>query len=93
MFPKYEDAIIIMQIVSVAIVPRTISYMYMSDFLAQEKNKFVTISSLAYLVVLVILIVTLGGLYQIVGISAAIVMASVCETASLYLFRRKLERG
>lgn len=91
LFPQFEEAILIMQIVSIAIVPRTISYMYTSEFLAQEKNKFVVIGSGIYLTIQITLIFLLGELYSIIGVAVALVIASISETLFLAFYKRRLK--
>lgn len=91
LFPQFGEAILIMQIVSIAIVPRTISFMYTSEFLAQEKNKFVVIGSGIYLTIQITLIFLLGELYSIIGVAVALVIASISETLFLAFYKRRLK--
>jgi len=91
LFPQFKEAILIMQIVSIAIIPRTISFMYTSEFLAQEKNKFVVIGSGIYLTVQITLIFLLGELYSIIGVAVALVVASISETLFLAFYKRRLK--
>ena len=91
LFPQFEEAVLIMQIVSIAIIPKTISYMYTSEFLAQEKNKFVVIGAGIYLTIQITLILLLGGLYSIIGIAIALVVAQISETLFLAFYKRRLK--
>jgi len=91
LFPQFEEAILIMQIVSIAIIPRTISYMYTSEFLAQEKNKFVVIGAGIYLTIQITLIFLLGELYSIIGVAVALVVAQISETLFLTFYKRRLK--
>ena len=91
LFPKFEHAVVIIQIVSIAIIPRTISYMYMSEFLGQEKSKIILVGASIYILVQISLIFLLGEIYSIEGIAAALVIAQIAEAVFLLIIR-KLEK-
>ena len=76
MFPKYLDVVDSIQIMSVGIIPSTISILYTSKFLGLEKSKFVLIGSLLSLSSIVIGIILLGTIYGIIGIAVAFVLSS-----------------
>lgn len=82
-FPKFLDAIIAIQIMSIAIVPISINLIFNSRFLAIEKSKFVIIGSVLFLIVQISMIFLLGDKYGIVGIASAIVFASIVEAIFL----------
>jgi len=92
LFPKFEHAVAIIQIVSIAIIPRTISYMYMSEFLGQEKSKIILTGASIYILVQISLIFLLGETYSIQGIAAALVIAQIAEAVFL-LIMKKLEKN
>ncbi|MDE1817955.1 MAG: oligosaccharide flippase family protein [Thaumarchaeota archaeon] len=83
MFPKFKDAVLVVQIMSLATIPLTINLMYISKFLGLEKNKIVLIGSVVYLTVLVLSIVFLGKSYYINGVAASPVLAAASETTYL----------
>lgn len=82
-FPKFTDAVDIMPIMSIAVMPVTINLMYMSRFLGEEKNKLLLVSSGIYIAAQTISILVLGDLFGVRGIAAAIVIASFTEMAFL----------
>lgn len=82
-FPAFTEAVKILQIVSLAIIPISINMMYTSKFLAHEKNRIVVIGSGIYIGVQIVSILVLGNIYGVSGIATALVIAAFCET--LYL--------
>ena len=85
MFPKFLDAVIIIQIISLAVIPGTINYMYISKFLGNLQNKVVLISSGVFLSTIIIGIRVLGELYDVHGIAVAFVLAGTLEAIFLII--------
>ncbi len=90
-FKEFFDSIILIQILSIAIIPKTITMMYMSNFLGLEKSKIVVIGSAMYIASQILGIVILGDLMGIEGIAWALVIAS-CIEASFLVSIKKLEK-
>lgn len=84
-FPKYVEAIEIIQIMSLSMVPSTVAYAYTSKLLGTEKSKIVLIGYIVYLISLIIGIVGLGEYFGINGAAIAIVIASTTQTLVLIL--------
>jgi len=82
-FPKFENAITVIQIMSLSIIPLSISSVLRSKFLGNEKSKFVIIGSSIFVLTQIALIVFLGSMFEITGLAMAMVVASTCE--SIYL--------
>ncbi len=74
-FPKYVEAIQVFQIVSVSIIPSTISITIISKILGLERSKLLLISSGIYLISQISLILLLGQMYGINGIAVAFVIS------------------
>ena len=91
-FPKFIESIEIVQIMSLAIIPRTISMMFISKFLGQEKSKIVIFGSGIYLIVQIPSMILLGELYAINGVALALLLAVTCEAIFLTSFSRWSER-
>jgi len=95
-FPKFIDAINIIQIMSVAIIPISISYVFTSKFLAIEKSKFVIIGSGIFLIIQISLIFSLGKVFEITGIAMSLVIAASVETVflavSFKLYKNKINK-
>ena len=90
-FPKFEDAIIAIQILSISVVPATIGYICISEFLGLEKSRFVLIGRIIALSTLVLGMITLPIYYGIVGAASAFVLSSCTQTIFLILAKKKFE--
>lgn len=88
LFPKYIETIGIIQIMIIAIIPRTISLTFMSKFLGMEKSKFVIIASIIFLGIQIPTIVLLGKDFGAMGITISLVLAETIQ-AVFYIFSNK----
>ena len=84
-FPGFIEAISIVQIISLAVIPGTIKYMYISKFLGNLKNKIILASSIIFLSSIILGMAILGQLYDVQGIALAFVLASVAESIFLVI--------
>ena len=82
-FPKFIDAIDVIKIMSIAIIPISISFVLNSKFFALEKSRYVIMGSTIFLGIQISLILLLGDLYGIIGIASAMVFASISEAVFL----------
>jgi len=80
LFPQFDESIQIIQIMSIAIVPITINFMYKSKFLGNEKSKTVFVAATIYVAVQVLGMIILGDLYGINGTAAALVLGAFAQT-------------
>jgi len=87
-FPEFGEAVQIIQIVSLAIVPRTISAIFVSEFLGREKSKFVIIGSMIYLSIQIPSIFVLGEFLGIIGVAIALVLGEVFQAIFLFVSSR-----
>jgi O-antigen/teichoic acid export membrane protein len=85
LFPEFVDAIVIVQIVALGVIPGTINYMYISKFLGNLQNKIILFSSGIFLITIILGMVILGELYNVEGIAAAFVLASMAESIFLVI--------
>ena len=85
MFPTFVDAVSIVQIIALAVIPGTINYMYISKFLGNLKNKIILFSSIIFLTSIILGMIILGELYDVQGIAAAFVLASTMESIFLLI--------
>jgi O-antigen/teichoic acid export membrane protein len=84
-FPKFGAAIEIIQIMSLSIIPASISYSYTSKLLGSEKSKAVLIGYIVYLVVLIFGILSLGQIYGINGAAISMVIATTSQMSVLVI--------
>ena len=88
LFPKFLDTIEVIQILSIAVFPRTVTFMYISEFMGNEKVRTVVIGSLIFIAVQIPLIFIFGDLYGILGIATSLVLATVAEAGYLVVIKR-----
>jgi len=92
-FPKYTDAIEPIKIMSFSIIPMSISKIYTSKFLSMEKSKVIFIGSVTSTVILIPTMIAFGIWFDISGIAASFVLATVIQTSYYYLASKKLNKG
>ncbi len=80
LFPDYTEAVQIIQIMSMSIIPITANHMFSSKFLANEKSRIVLISAVVYIVIQFLGIWILGEMYGINGAASALVIGATART-------------
>ena len=83
-FPKFIETIDAIQIMSIAIIPATISLLYTSKFLGLEKSKFVLISKIIATSILIVGFIILGPIFGIIGLASVFVFTSTFEASFLF---------
>ena len=76
-FPKYSEAIQVIQIVSPSVIPTAVTLMYASKFLGLEKNRINLIGSVLFLAVQTIGIIILGKQYGTNGAALAFDISTI----------------
>ena len=89
LFPKYNEAIDAIQIMSLSVVPATVSMIYTSKFLGLEKSKFVLISKIISLFTIISGTVILGSIFGMIGLAIAFVLSISVEAMILVLINLK----
>ena len=82
-FPKYIDSIDAIRVMSLAVLPSTITILYTSKLLSMEKSKAVLIGKVISVLTMIAGIVVLGKFFDLIGIAIAFVSASTIE--AIYL--------
>lgn len=88
LFPKFNEAIVVIQILSLSIVPGTINLTYISKFMGNEKPKIVLIGSVMFILIHVAGILTLGKLYSVNGVAVSFVLAVSSEMTYLFFMNK-----
>ena len=83
--PKYSGAVIAIQIISIAIIPATITQFYTSKLLGMEKSKMILVSRILMAATTIIGILLLAPTFKIIGASVAFVLARVIAVVFLVL--------
>ena len=87
--PEYADTIDLIPILSLVIIPRTISVMLTSSFLGKENSKYVVIGNIITFGVLVVSLFPLAELFEITGVAIAYVIAFSSSTT--YMIAKYLQ--
>lgn len=90
LFPDFIEAIIIVQIISLAVIPKTISIMYISKLLGNEKSKLVIIGSMIFLAIQIPLIYLLGNLFSVEGVVFALVISEISQAIYYFIVNKNL---
>ena len=90
-FPKFIDAKDAIQIMSIGVIPGTISILYSSKFLAMEKSKIVMTPKLISLGIVIGGFLYFGPIYGTIGLAWVIVTALIQESIFLFIMNRTLK--
>ena len=88
LFPKFTDAIEVVQIVSLSIIPATINLIYISKFLGKGLSRIVLIGSGVFLSIQIASIFVLGQIYGVNGVATALLIATSAEAIFLMIMNR-----
>ena len=88
-FPNFTDAVEAIPILSLAVIPNTISLLYSSKFLGAEKSRYILIGSIINLGTYLPLILFLGETYLIQGISISYLISSIVYCLFLAVMDKK----
>jgi O-antigen/teichoic acid export membrane protein len=83
LFPEFTEAVEVIQIISISVIPSTINLMYISKFLGKELSKVVLIGSGIFLAVQIISILVLGELFGVNGVALALTLGASSEAIFL----------
>jgi|TARA_B110001454_G_scaffold15210_2_gene13642 O-antigen/teichoic acid export membrane protein len=90
LFPKYDDLVPAIQIMSIDVIPATIAIFYVSKLLGMEKSKYILIGKLSKISTFVIGFVILGLTYGIIGLAISFVLAQTVEVLIYLSLRKKI---
>ena len=85
---EYEDAIFPIQILSLSIIPLTVSAIQQSEFMGKENNRVVLIGGILQSGLYVVLIVLLGNLFGLEGISIGLLISAIIRTIYNFVTKR-----
>ncbi len=91
-FPEFIEAVTIIQIISLVIIPKTISIMYMSKFLGMEKSKLVIIGAMIFLGIQIPMIYLLGSLFSIIGVAFALLIADTSQATFYFIVNKRIKK-
>ena len=76
-FEKFIDVGPAIQIMSLAVIPTTVSLFYTSQILGREKSSVVLVSRILGSISIIVILVILAPLYGIIGASSAFVLSAL----------------
>ena len=82
-FPEYTEAVTLLPILSLSVIPIAVQSIFISKLLGQEKTRYVLISHLISIFVLVFGIIVLGNEFGSEGIATAYVLSQVASAILL----------
>jgi len=85
--PKYEESIIAMQILSLGIIPLTITNIQESELFGKENSRVVFLGSILQAGLYLVLIIFLGQIYGLVGFAIGFVLAVIIRGIFNFLLR------
>jgi O-antigen/teichoic acid export membrane protein len=88
-FPKYQVSIFPTQIMVLAGTPLTLTAIYTSVLMANEKSFHVFLASAMFLIIEYTLLYVLGSLYGLIGLSVSLVIATVIQALYLYIMKNR----
>ena len=87
-FPDYVESVIAIQVISLAVVPSTVTLMLSSKILGNEDSKIILVSRIVFASTIISLIVILTPIYGIVGATSSFVVASSFQSIILFIYQR-----
>ncbi len=87
--PKYEESIVPMQILSLALVPLSISGIQQAEFFGQEKSRPVLLGGIMEASLYIISLVVLGQLYGLIGMATSFLIAVWIRVSFNFFFSKK----
>jgi O-antigen/teichoic acid export membrane protein len=87
-FPNYIDVVEVVQIFSISVIPFTISMIFTSEFLGNEKIRIVLGSNAIFIIVMVSSIIILGNMFGINGIAFSMILANSAEAIFYFIMKR-----
>ena len=85
LFPEFKDAVILIPIISISIIPLTITYNYISKFFAMEKTRIILTSYLIEIVILIPGVIILGDLMGVMGLGIIFVISTSIKASFLII--------
>jgi len=82
-FPEYTEIVDPIRIIIISVIPLTITNIFMSEYLGNEKSRRILISRLISLSTFIILTIVLGSEFGITGLTVAYLISVTVETICL----------
>ena len=90
LFPKYIEAIEVIQIMGFALIPTALTMILTSELLGKENSKSVILSNIIGIIALIIGIITLGEIMGLLGLALSLVIGRILQCVILLIFKNKM---
>ena len=90
LFPKYIEAIEVIQIMGFALIPTALTMILTSELLGKESSKSVILSNIIGIIALIIGIITLGEIMGLLGLALSLVIGRILQCVILLIFKNKM---
>ena len=87
-FPKFTEAVDAIKIMSIVVIPTTISLIIESEFLGKEKSRIVLVGTAILVTSLIIGMIVLGSLMGIEGVAYSLVIAQTAKLCFYLIAKR-----
>ena len=85
-FPEYEEAISAIQVISLAVIPATLSLIFSSKFLGQENARIILVGRIGFAGSFITSILVLTPIFGINGAASSFVIASILQCIILFIY-------
>lgn len=85
-FPEFTESVNLIPIISISIIPTTISTLYISQFFGKEKSGYIVLISIITFLILIIGILTLGEIFGIIGLAYSLLISDIFRAVMYFLF-------
>lgn len=90
-FSEYKESVELIPLISLTIIPATISGLYNSKFLAHEKSNYVVIANLISTVVLISGVFILGQFLGVIGLAYAFLLSNIVKAIFYFCLNKKVQ--
>lgn len=87
-YPKFNQAVDAIKIMSISFLPSSIVRIYTSKFLSMEKSRFILISQIISVTIMAISMLALGNIFGLNGIAASYVASLIIQATFLFFINK-----
>ena len=89
-FSEYNESVELIPLISLAIIPATISGLYNSKFLAHEKSNYVVIINIVSTIVLISGVFILGQFLGVIGLAYSFLLSNIVKATFYFCLTKKV---
>ena len=90
-FSEYTESVELIPLLSLTIIPATISGLYNSKFLAHEKSNYVVIANIISTVVLISGVFILGQFLGVIGLAYSFLLSNIVKAVFYFCLNKKVQ--